>query len=111
VRALVLTVRFGTELALLAVLAVAGASASAPVAVRVILAVAGPVLAATAWGLMIGPKARRRLSDPLRLAVEIVLFLVAAVLLALAGHAVRAVIFAAAAIGTAVLVRLTAPGS
>ena len=41
VRALVLTVRFGTELALLAVLAVAGASAPAPLAVRVILAVAG----------------------------------------------------------------------
>ena len=60
---------------------------------------------------MIGPKAARRLSDPLRLTVEIVLFLAAAVLLALVGYALWAVIFAVAAIGTAVLVRLTAPGS
>lgn len=111
VRALVLTVRFGTELALLAVLAVAGASAAAPVAVRVILAVTGPVLAAVLWGLLIGPKARWRPSDPLRISIEIVLFLVAAALLALAGYAVWAVIFAVVAIGVAGLVRLTAPGS
>jgi hypothetical protein len=111
VRALVLTVRFGTELALLAVLAVAGAHAAVPLAVRVILAVIGPVLAAVLWGMMIGPKARHRLSDPLRVTIEVVLFLVAAVLLALAGYAVWAVIFAVVAIGVAVLVRLTAPGS
>jgi hypothetical protein len=111
VRGLVLTVRFGTELALLAVLAVAGAHAAAPVAVRIILAVVGPVLAAALWGMLIGPKARRRPSDPLRLTIEIVLFLVAAALLALAGYALWAVIFAIVAIGVAVLVRLTAPGS
>jgi zinc transporter ZupT len=107
----VLTVRFGTELALLAVLAVAGASAPAPLAVRVILAVAGPVLAAVLWGMMIGPRARRRPSDPLRITIEIVLFLVAAALLALAGYAFWAVIFAVAAIGVAALVRVTAPGA
>jgi Protein of unknown function (DUF2568) len=111
VRVLVLTARFGTELALLAVLAVAGASAPAPLAVRVILAVIGPVLAAVLWGMMIGPKARRRPSDPLRITIEIVLFLVAAVLLALVGYAVWAVIFAVVAIGVAVLVRVTAPGA
>jgi hypothetical protein len=111
VRAVVLTARFGTELALLAVLAAAGASAAAPVAVRVILAVLGPVLAATLWGLLIGPKARWRPSDPLRLAIEIVLFLVAAAVAALAGYAILAAIFAVAAIGVAVLVRLTSPGS
>jgi hypothetical protein len=111
IRALVLTVRFGTELALLAVLAVAGASAAAPLAVRVVLAVIGPVLAAVLWGMMIGPKARHRPSDPLRVTIEIVLFLVAAALLALAGYAVWAVIFAVVAIGVAVMVRLTAPGS
>jgi hypothetical protein len=111
VRALVLTVRFGTELALLAVLAVAGANAAAPVAVRLILAGIGPVLAAVLWGMIISPKARRRPSDPLRLAIEIVLFLVAGALLALAGYAVWAVIFALVAIGVAALVRLTAPGA
>ena len=61
--------------------------------------------------MMIGPKAARRPSDPLRLTIETVLFLVAAALLARAGYAVWAVIFAVAAIGIAVLVRLTAPGS
>ena len=87
VRALVLTARFGTELALLAVLAVAGAVPPPPRRAGHPGGGLGPVLAATAWGMVIGPKAARRLSDPLRLTVETVLFLAAAVLLALAGYA------------------------
>ncbi|MEP7026574.1 MAG: YrdB family protein [Actinomycetota bacterium] len=110
-RTVVLTVRFATELAMLAVLAVAAAHAAAPLAWRIVLAVAGPVLAAVIWGVFIGPKARRRLDDPLRLAVETVLVLVSAALLAWAGFAVPAGIFAVVTIAIAVLVRLTSPGS
>ena len=49
-QAVLLTVRFATELALLAVLAVAGATASVGLVWRVLLAILGPVLAAALWG-------------------------------------------------------------
>lgn len=109
--AALLAVRFATELAMLAVLAVAGASASAGLAGRIVLAVLGPVLAAAIWGLVIAPRARRRLGDPLRLAIEIVMFLASSVALALVGDVLAAVVFAVLAIGTAVLVRMATPGS
>lgn len=106
-----LTIRFLTELAMLAALAVAGAAADTALAWRIVLAVLGPVLAAVIWGAALAPRARRRLSDPLRLVAEIVLFGVAAAVLALAGYAVAAAVFAVIAIGTAVLVRVITPGS
>ena len=108
---MLLTVRFATELALLAVLAVAGATASAGLAWRIVLAILGPVLAAVLWGAMIAPRARRRLADPLRLVVEIVIFLASSAALALAGHVIPGIVFAVLAIATAVLVRLVTPGS
>lgn len=110
-RAVLLAVRFATELALLAVLAVAGASASGGLVVRIVLAVIAPVVATVIWGLVIAPKARRRLADPGRLAVEVALFLAAAAWVALTGKVVLAVVFAVVAIATAGLVRLFTPGS
>ncbi len=59
---------------------------------------------------LIAPRARRRLGDPLRLAVETMLFLVSSAALALAGHLIPAAVFAIIAIGTAVLVRAVTPG-
>jgi hypothetical protein len=105
-----LAVRFATELAMLAVLAVAGAHVSAGLAWRVGFAVAGPVLAAVVWGLVIAPRAARRLGDPLRLAIETVMFLAASAALALAGDVIAASAFAVIAIGTAVVLRIVAPG-
>src|SRR6266511_3959390 len=84
---MLLTVRFGTESAMLAALAVAGAEAGAGPAARIGLAVLGPVLAAAVWGLLIAPAARRRLPDPGRFLVEIVLFLTAAAALTATDHA------------------------
>jgi Protein of unknown function (DUF2568) len=107
----VLTIRFLTELAMLAALAGAGAAADTGVAWRIVLAILGPVLAAVIWGVAIGPRARRRLADPLRLVVEFALFLAASAGLALDGFVLAAVIFAILAIGTAVLVRVVTPGS
>ena len=92
----------------MAVLAWAGAGASLPLAGRIVLAVAAPVLAMIIWGL--APRARRRLRDPLRLAVELVLFAVAAAALAVTGPVVAAVVFAVIAIGVALLLRVVAPG-
>jgi hypothetical protein len=109
--AALLTLRFATELAWLAVLAGAGLDSGAAGAGRIVLAIALPVLAVVIWGVAFAPRARRRIEDPARLVAEIVLFAASAAGLALTGHPVPAVIFAVAAIGTAALLRWFAPGS
>jgi hypothetical protein len=106
-----LAARFGVELATIAVLAWAGASASAGVAVRVVLAIAGPVLLMAIWSLVMAPRARRRLEDPVRLIAELVIFSASTAALALAGHLLPAVAYAVLAIGTALLARLVTPGA
>jgi len=85
VRVANLGVRFLLELCLLAAWAVIGWHVGGQVAVRVLLAVLFPGLAATAWGLWVAPRATRRLDDPARFAVEAVLFAAASVGLAVAG--------------------------
>lgn len=92
-------VRFLLELAMLAALAVAGASVS-PVA-----AVALPLAAAVVWGAWVAPKARRRLPDPWRLAVELALFGAAGALLAASGRPVLGVALVALAAADAVGLR------
>jgi Protein of unknown function (DUF2568) len=106
-----LTLRFLTELATLAALATAGALAHTAVAWRVVLAILGPVLFAVIWGRAIGPRAAHRLSDPLRLLVEIVIFVVSAVALGLAGYLVIGVVLALISIATAATLRAVMPGS
>jgi len=91
-----LTVRFACELAALAALVWWGW----PV-VGIVAAVAVGVV----WGAFIGPKARRRLPDPLRLAVELVIFGLAVAALVAVGHPIVAAVFGAAALVTAALVR------
>jgi len=75
---------------MLAALAVWGFSENA------LLGVAAPMAAAVVWALWIAPKAKRRLRDPARLAVELLLFGAAAVALVAAEHGSLAVLFAAA---------------
>jgi hypothetical protein len=103
-------VRFLTELALLAVLAVVGANLGIGVAWSVGLALAGPLIVGMVWSVLIAPAARRLLPDPARLLVEIVLFGASAAGLAAVGHVVWATAFAAVGIGAAILVRLVSPG-
>jgi Protein of unknown function (DUF2568) len=110
-QSLLLTLRFATELATLAVLALAAASASIGLGGRVVLAVLGPVLVAVVWGLAIGPRARHRLAEPWRLGTELVIFIVSAAALALAGDVVAAAVYGVISVGTAALLRVVAPGS
>jgi hypothetical protein len=110
-QSLLLTLRFATELATLAVLALAAASAGVGLAWRVVLAVLGPVLVGVVWGLAIGPRARHRLAEPWRLGTELVIFVVSAAALALAGDVIAAAIYGVIAIGTAALLRAVMPGS
>lgn len=109
-KTMVLAIRFGAELALLAVLVILGLDAGIGLAGRVALAVGCPVVTAVIWGVAIAPRARHRLADPLRLVIEVVLFGAAAVGLGIEGSVVGAVIFAVVTIGVALLVRLVAPG-
>jgi hypothetical protein len=106
-----LTLRFLTELATVAALATAGALAHTAVALRVVLAILGPVLFALIWGRWIGPRAAHRLSDPVRLVAEIVIFVVAAVALSLVGYLVIGVVLALISIATAAALRGVMPGS
>lgn len=104
----VLTVRFLTELALLAGLAVAGARLGDSVVFRIVDAILLPLAAAALWGILIGPRARRRLPDPARLVVEFVLFAAAGLVLALSGWLVAGIVLAVAGIGFAILTRIFA---
>jgi uncharacterized protein DUF2568 len=108
---LLLALRFATELATMAVLAWAAASAGIALGWRIALAVLGPVLVAVVWGLAVAPRAKNRLADPWRLGAEIVIFIVAAAALALAGEGVAAAVYAVVAIGTAIMLRVVMPGS
>jgi hypothetical protein len=106
-----LTLRFLTELATVAVLATAGALAHTAVAWRIVLAILGVALFAVIWGLAIGPRASRRLSDPLRLVLEILIFVVSAVALGLVGYPLIGIVVAVVSIATAAALRAVMPGS
>ena len=73
-------VRVVTELGLLAAAAVGGWGLA-----NGWLAVALTVAVATLWGLLVAPKAKRRLSDPARVILEVALFVIGGALLAAAG--------------------------
>ena len=85
-----LGLRFVLELCMLAALGIWGFSEN------IALGVAAPLTAAVVWGLWIAPKAKRRLRDPVRLALELILFGAAGAALAVAGHALAATAFLAA---------------
>ncbi len=104
----VLTVRLLTELALVAGLAVAGARLGDGVVFGVVDAILLPLVAIALWSLFIAPKARRRLGEPTRIIVEVVLFAGAGVALALSGWVVVGIVIAVLGIGFAILTRVFA---
>lgn len=88
--ALNLGLRFVLELCMLVGLGIWGFSEN------IVLGIAAPLAAAVVWGLWIAPKASRRLHDPARLVVELVLFGAAGAALAAADHPLAAAVFLAA---------------
>ena len=104
----VLTVRFLTELVLLAGLALAGTQLGGGVALAIVYAVLLPAAAAALWGLFVAPRARRRLPEPARFLLEFALFGVTGVVLALLGWLVTGIVVAVAGIGVAALTRVVA---
>jgi hypothetical protein len=92
--------RFSLEMAMLVALSYSGFALGAG-AWGFVLGIGVPVLAATIWGLALAPKSERRVSDPARLAFEVLLFGAAAAALVAAGRAVLGIAF-----GLLVLVHL-----
>ncbi|OAP23262.1 YrdB family protein [Amycolatopsis sp. M39] len=106
----VLVIRFLTELALLAGLAVAGARLGGNVLLDILSAVLWPALAAAIWWLVIAPKAKRRSPEPTRFFLEAALFAVAALGLIASGLlvAVAGIVLGVAGIAVAAAVRVWA---
>ena len=101
-----LTLRFASELAMLAALAWWGLDAGGSAAANVALAIAAPLAAIAVWGRFVAPSSRTRLGDPARLVVEAVLFALAAGAVALVYDWRAALGFLAAALGLAALTRV-----
>jgi hypothetical protein len=88
-----LGLRFLLELCTLAALAYAGFLLFIP------LAVIFPLAAAILWGQFIAPRARKRLEDPARLALELVYFAAGVIALVATGVIIPAIVLAVADVG------------
>lgn len=102
----ILTLRFLAELGLLAGLAYWGATAGEG-AMAWALGIGAPLVAAVVWGLFVSPKAKRPVSVPVRLAIEIDLFAVTAVALWLVDAAEAAIALGVSGVITSVASALT----
>jgi hypothetical protein len=106
-RAFNLGLRFLLELCALAALAYGGWHLPGPVWLRILAAIALPVLAAMVWARWVAPRASRPLPDPRRLIPEWVVFGGATAALALTSHYLLAALLAVlAAANRAALWRL-----
>lgn len=105
-RSLNLAFRFVLELTVLVALFMAGTSLSDEPLISLGLGVGLPIVAIAVWGLFVAPKARRRLEDPARLVVELGVFGAGAIAFVLSGNLILAVLLAAAAVISVVLMFL-----
>ena len=105
-RAGVLTVRFLCELGMLAALTYWGFTA-ADGAGAWVLGLGAPLIAAGIWGAFVSPKAKRPVSLPVRLSIEVDLFVVSAIALWFAGAPALAVALGVTGIATSVLNAVT----
>jgi hypothetical protein len=101
-----LVVRFLCELAALAALAVWGAQASDDPALRVLLGITLPMIVVAVWGTWVAPRASRRVADPWRAGIEVLVFGAAVAGLVDAGHAGFGIALGVLAAVTGALVRV-----
>jgi hypothetical protein len=97
-RGLNLVFRFALELLALLALFLWGTALSDDLAVQLVLGLGAPLLVVIVWALFVAPKASRRLPDPLRLVVELVIFALASMAFGLAIGAVVAIMFGLAVV-------------
>jgi hypothetical protein len=97
-----LTLRFVVELLLLWAIGYWAFMLPSLFLARVICAVLAVGIVATVWGVFVSPKARFRLSEQARLAVELCIVAVAVIALRATGRALPALLLAAAAVCSAI---------
>ncbi len=88
------TLAFLLELALLAAAVAIGLLLPAPLGVRIAAAIVLPALVIAVWAIWVAPRAPRRLGPPSRLIVQIVLFAIAVLGLAVSGQVLWAIVLA-----------------
>lgn len=88
------TLAFLLELALLAAAVAIGLLLPAPLGVRIAAAIVLPALVIAVWSIWVAPRAPRRLRPPSRLIVQIVLFAIAVLGLAVSGQVLWALLLA-----------------
>ncbi len=96
-----LAFRFILEMLVLLALFLLGMSLSDSLAIQLILALGMPLAVMVVWGLLVAPKASRRLDDPLRLVVELVIWFAGALAFGFAVSWILAILF-----GLAVMISL-----
>ena len=101
-----LTLRFVLELCAFAALGYWGSQATSSTAWCVVLAIATPAAAIVVWGLFVSPKAKVRVHELARWAIELVVFLGASLALAVAGYWWLGLALAATASANGALVRV-----
>ena len=70
-----------------------------------VLGIAAGIVVIALWGLWVAPKSQRRLPDPARIVLELLIFGAATAAFAAVGQTVVAIVFAVAAVGSAGLSR------
>lgn len=93
-----LAFRFILELLVLVGLFLWGTSLSDDLPIALIIGLGAPVVVMVVWGSFVAPRASRRLPDPLRLAVEVVIFALAALAFGLTVGPIVALMFGLAAV-------------
>jgi hypothetical protein len=95
-RALNLALRFILEMVVLVALLIWGFGASDQLILQLLLGLGAPAVAMITWGTLISPKAPRRLDDPMRVGLEIVVFSAGALALVAAGLVIPGALLAVA---------------
>jgi hypothetical protein len=104
-----LAVRFLAELGMLVCLGVGGWQRADTLLASAVLGIVLPIAAAGLWGRWISPRATRRLPDPARLGVEVMLF-AAALLLVMGAEPSPAMTVVGLVVGAAFLVSIPSRG-
>ncbi len=105
-RGINLALAFLLELAALVALAVWGWHIGPSTALRVLLAIALPLIAAVLWGMFAAPRARFTVSPWVRDTIKIIVYGLATIGLFVTGHPALAITFAALVIVNTVLIRI-----
>ncbi len=89
-----MTLSFLLELAALVALGYWGFYTGSGIVMQILLGLGAPLLMAVVWGLLLAPASARRLRNPRRVILELVIFGVATFALAIAGQPLLAAIIA-----------------